>query len=49
MLFKYDLFISYASENKDIADYIVDKIEKRGYKCSLHPGILEQAANMQWR
>lgn len=37
MLFKYDLFISYASENKDIADYIVDKIEKRGYKCFIAP------------
>ena len=37
MLFKYDLFISYSSENKDIADYIVDKIEKRGYKCFIAP------------
>lgn len=27
MLFKYNLFLSYASENKDIADYIVDRIE----------------------
>lgn len=33
MRFKYDLFISYAGDNKDIADYIVDKIEKRGFKC----------------
>ncbi len=37
MLFKYDLFISYASDNKDIANYIVDKIEKRGYKCFIAP------------
>ena len=37
MLFKYNLFISYATENKDIADYIVDKIEKRGYKCFIAP------------
>lgn len=37
MLFKYNLFISYASENKDIADYIVDRIEKRGYKCFIAP------------
>lgn len=37
MLFKYDLFISYASENRDIADYIVDKIEKRGYRCFIAP------------
>lgn len=37
MVFKYDLFISYASENKNIADYIVEKIEKRGYKCFIAP------------
>ena len=37
MLFKYDLFISYATENKNIADYIVEKIEKRGYKCFIAP------------
>ena len=37
MFFKYDLFISYANENKDIADYIVDRIEKRGYKCFIAP------------
>lgn len=37
MVFKYDLFISYASENKDIADYIVEKIERRGYRCFIAP------------
>lgn len=37
MVFKYDLFISYASDNKGIADYIVEKIEKRGYKCFIAP------------
>lgn len=37
MRFKFDLFISYASENKDIADYIVDKIERRGFKCFIAP------------
>ena len=37
MHFKYNLFLSYASENKDIADYIVDRIEKRGYKCFIAP------------
>lgn len=36
-MFKYDLFISYATENKDIADYLVEKIEKRGYKCFIAP------------
>jgi len=34
---KYDLFISYASENKDIANYIVERIEKRGYRCFIAP------------
>lgn len=37
MVFKYDLFISYATDNKGIADYIVEKIEKRGYKCFIAP------------
>ncbi len=37
MVFEYDLFISYASENKDIADYIVERIESRGYKCFIAP------------
>ena len=37
MLFQYDLFISYATDNKDIADYIVDRIEKRGYRCFIAP------------
>lgn len=37
MLFKYDLFISYASDNKNIADYIVERVEKRGYRCFIAP------------
>ena len=37
MVFKYDLFISYANENKGIADYIVEKLEKRGHKCFIAP------------
>lgn len=37
MIYKYDLFISYASENQAIANFIVDKIEKRGYKCFIAP------------
>lgn len=36
-MFKYDFFISYASENKDIADYIVERIERRGYRCFIAP------------
>ncbi|MDE5602033.1 MAG: toll/interleukin-1 receptor domain-containing protein [Clostridia bacterium] len=34
---KWDLFISYAQPNKDIANYVVEKIEKRGYKCFIAP------------
>ena len=34
---KWDLFISYAQQNKDIANYVVEKIEKRGYKCFIAP------------
>ena len=37
MVFQYDLFISYATDNKKIADYIVEKIEKKGYKCFIAP------------
>ena len=37
MLYKYDLFMSYASENKGVADYVVEKLEKRGCKCFIAP------------
>ena len=37
MVYQYDLFISYATNNKDIADYIVERIEKRGYRCFIAP------------
>lgn len=37
MFYTYDLFISYANENRDIADYLVERIEKRGYKCFIAP------------
>lgn len=33
MKFDYDLFISYARANSDIANYIVEQIERRGYRC----------------
>ena len=33
----YDFYISYSSENSDVADYVVEKIEKRGYKCFIEP------------
>ena len=36
-LYKYDLFISYATKNADIAQYVVDKIEKRGKRCFIAP------------
>ena len=37
MKYKYDLFISFATENKEIADYLVERIEKRGYRCFIAP------------
>lgn len=36
-LYKYDLFISYAAKNGDIAKYVVDKIERRGKRCFIAP------------
>lgn len=36
-MYIYDLFISHASENKDIADKIVEKLEGLGYKCFIAP------------
>ena len=36
-VFKYDLFVSYATPNRKIAEYVVEKIEKRGKKCFIAP------------
>lgn len=36
-MYKYDLFISYATDNKNIADYIVDRIERREKCCFIAP------------
>lgn len=36
-IYKYDLFISYATENADIAQYVVKQIENRGKKCFVAP------------
>lgn len=44
-LFKYDLFISYATENSDIAQYVVDKIEKRGKTCFIAPRDIRSGGN----
>lgn len=43
-MFKYDLFISYATENRDIADYLVERIESRGYKCFIAPRNIQTGA-----
>lgn len=36
-MYKYDLFMSYATGNKDIADYVVEKLESKGCKCFIAP------------
>ena len=36
-IYKYDLFISYATENADIVQYVVKQIENRGKKCFVAP------------
>ncbi len=36
-MYKYDLFISHASENKDTANKIVEMLELRGCKCFIAP------------
>lgn len=35
--YKYDLFISYASKNSELATLIVEKLESRGKKCFIAP------------
>ena len=44
MAYKYDLFISHSTKNKDIADYLVKKIEERGYKCFIAPRDINPAS-----
>ena len=44
MPYKYDLFISHSSKNKDIADYLVKRIEERGYKCFIAPRDINPSA-----
>ena len=34
---KFDLFISYSTTNADVANFVVDRIEARGYKCFIAP------------
>ena len=36
-LYQYDLFISYATKNADIAKYVVEKVERRGKRCFIAP------------
>lgn len=45
MLYKYDLFISYATKNTDIANYVVDKIERRGRTCFIAPRDINSGAD----
>ena len=44
-LYKYDLFISYATKNADIAKYVVDKIERRGRTCFIAPRDINSGAD----
>lgn len=44
-VFKYDLFVSYASPNADIAKYVVDRIEKRGKRCFIAPRDIRTGAD----
>lgn len=44
-LYKYDLFISYATKNADIAQYVVEKIEKRGKRCFIAPRDIRSGAD----
>ncbi len=44
-LYRYDLFISYATENADIASYIVERIERRGRYCFIAPRDIHTGAD----
>lgn len=44
-LYQYDLFISYATENADIAKYVVEKIERRGKRCFIAPRDIRSGAD----
>ena len=40
-VYSYDLFVSYATKNKNIADLIVKKLEERGVRCFIAPRDLQ--------
>ena len=44
-LYKYDMFISYATKNADIAQYVVEKIERRGKRCFIAPRDINSGAD----
>ena len=35
--FRYDIFVSYATANRELAEHIVTRIEARGFKCFIAP------------
>ena len=43
--FRYDLFISYAKQNKDIAEYVVERLEGKGLKCFIAPRDISTGAD----
>ena len=40
-VYSYDLFISYATKNKSIADLVVKKLEEKGVRCFIAPRDLQ--------
>lgn len=44
MLYQYDLFISYATGNADIANYIVERLEEKGHRCFIAPRDIRSGA-----
>lgn len=44
-IFQYELFISYATKNADIAQYVVERIEKAGKRCFIAPRDIRTGAD----
>ena len=44
-IYKYDLFISYATPNRNIAEYILNKLEDKGLKCFIAPRDIKTGAD----
>lgn len=42
--FRYDFFVSYATPNKEVANYVVNKLESKGKKCFIAPRDIQTGA-----